>query len=301
MMPIIYTLTVGLGCRVYKQHLPAPGGLYISYPCREELDTIMANVPQHGTEVIVVTDGERIPDWVIRSEEWAFRSESSPFTRVRAFTCGRHFQFSLMLEPHRERLEDPLYLGWRHERIRGQEYDDFADAFVRAVRHRFPGVLLQWEDFSKTNAPKLLERYQNQICTFVDDIRDWSGDAAGMFAAMRLIGERLRDQRPVILGAGGIGLSGISDQIVTAMVSEGAGEEEARRTIWQIDSQGLVHNGRDNPEPSQRYARPFDIRGPTGKLTSPANIGLKMSSEMFIRRFPIALHPGGSLHRGDCS
>ena len=262
MMPIIYTPTVGLGCQVYSHIFRRPRGLYISYPCREELDTIMANVPQHGTEVIVVTDGERI----LGLGDQGVGGMGIPVGKLSLYTlcAGIHPRTTLPIvldvgTNNRERLEDPLYLGWRHERIRGQEYDDFVDAFVRAVRHRFPGVLLQWEDFSKTNAPKLLDRYRDQLCTFNDDIQGTGAvTIAGMFAAMRLIGGRLRDQRVVILGAGA-SASGISDQIVTAMVSEGAGEEEARRAIWQIDSQGLVHNRRDNPEPlKQRYARPFE-------------------------------------------
>jgi len=272
MMPIIYTPTVGLGCQVYSHIFRRPRGLYISYPFREELDTIMANVPQHGTEVIVVTDGERI----LGLGDQGVGGMGIPVGKLSLYTlcAGIHPRTTLPIlldvgTNNRERLEDPLYLGWRHERIRGQEYDDFVDAFVRAVRHRFPGVLLQWEDFSKTNAPKLLERYRDQICTFNDDIQGTGAvTLAGMFAAMRLIGERLRDQRLVILGAGA-SASGISDQIVTAMVSEGAGEEEARRTIWQIDSQGLVHNGRDNTEPlKQRYARPFENLA-DWKLTHP--------------------------------
>jgi malate dehydrogenase (oxaloacetate-decarboxylating) len=272
MMPIIYTPTVGLGCQVYSHIFRRPRGLYISYPCREELDTIMANVPQHGTEVIVVTDGERI----LGLGDQGVGGMGIPVGKLSLYTlcAGIHPRTTLPIvldvgTNNRERLEDPLYLGWRHERIRGQEYDDFVDAFVRAVRHRFPGVLLQWEDFSKTNAPKLLERYRDQLCTFTDDIQGTGAvTLAGMFAAMRLIGERLRDQRLVILGAGA-SASGISDQIVTAMVSEGAGEEEARRAIWQIDSQGLVHNGRDNPEPlKQRYARPFESLA-DWKLTHP--------------------------------
>ena len=272
MMPIIYTPTVGLGCQVYSHIFRRPRGLYISYTCREELDTIMANVPQHGTEVIVVTDGERI----LGLGDQGVGGMGIPVGKLSLYTlcAGLHPRTTLPIvldvgTNNRERLEDPLYLGWRHERIRGQEYDDFVDAFVRAVRHRFPGVLLQWEDFSKTNAPKLLERYRDQLCTFNDDIQGTGAvTLAGMFAAMRLIGERLRDQRLVILGAGA-SASGISDQIVTAMVSEGAGEEEARRAIWQIDSQGLVHNGRDNPEPlKQRYARPFESLA-DWKLTHP--------------------------------
>ena len=157
---------------------------------------------------------------------------------------------------NQELLVDPLYLGWRHERVRGQEYDDFIEAFVQAVINKFPNVLLQWEDFAKNNASRLLERYRDRLCTFNDDIQGTGAvTLAGLLAAMNVAGSKISNQRIVVLGAGS-SATGISDQIVSAMISEGLTEKDARSAIWLVDSQGLVHTGRTGLEPfKQKYAQ----------------------------------------------
>jgi malate dehydrogenase (oxaloacetate-decarboxylating) len=157
---------------------------------------------------------------------------------------------------NKELLADPLYLGWRHERVRGQDYDDFIEAFVQAVMAAFPNVLLQWEDFSKNNATRLLERYHDRLCTFNDDIQGTGAvTLAGFLAAMKVIGSKISKQQIVMLGAGS-SATGISDQIVSAMMSEGLTREEARSSIWLVDSHGLVHSGRLGLEPmKQRFAQ----------------------------------------------
>jgi malate dehydrogenase (oxaloacetate-decarboxylating) len=156
-------------------------------------------------------------------------------------------------------LADPLYLGWRHHRIERAEYDAFVEAFVAAVIRRYPRALLQWEDFSKNNAARLLARYRDRLCTFNDDIQGTGAvTLAGLVSAMPIVGQRLRDQRIAILGAGSSAI-GISDQLVAGMVSEGATREEARAAIWLIDSEGLVQDGRTNLSPAkQTYAQKAD-------------------------------------------
>jgi malate dehydrogenase (oxaloacetate-decarboxylating) len=163
---------------------------------------------------------------------------------------------------NRELLDDPLYLGWRHPRVRGQEYDDFIEAFVAAVRQKFPRVLLQWEDFSKHNAARLLERYRDRLCTFNDDIQGTGAvTVAGLLAAMKLLDSKLCEQRIVILGAGSSAI-GISDQIVAAMLQEGYSEHDAKEKLWLVDSKGLVHTGRTDLEDSKRrYAQPTERMG----------------------------------------
>jgi malate dehydrogenase (oxaloacetate-decarboxylating) len=158
---------------------------------------------------------------------------------------------------NRELLDDPLYLGWRHARVRGREYDDFIETFVEAVKEKFPGVLLQWEDFSKQNAARLLERYRDRLCTFNDDIQGTGAvTVAGLLAAMKVVGSRLGKQRIVILGAGSSAI-GICDQIVAAMIHEGYTTHDARQMLWLVDSKGLVHDGRSDLETSKKkYARP---------------------------------------------
>jgi malate dehydrogenase (oxaloacetate-decarboxylating) len=153
-------------------------------------------------------------------------------------------------------LRDPLYLGWRHQRVRGQEYDDFIEAFVQAVIDKFPNVLLQWEDFSKNNAARLLERYRDRLCTFNDDIQGTGAvTLAGLLAAVDVVGSRISNQQIVMLGAGS-SATGISDQLVSAMMSEGLTKHEAKTRIWLVDSRGLVHTGRFGLEPfKQKYAQ----------------------------------------------
>jgi malate dehydrogenase (oxaloacetate-decarboxylating) len=262
MMPIIYTPTVGLGCQVYSHIFRRPRGLYISYPHRREIETILDNSPLQEVAVIVVTDGERI----LGLGDQGVGGMGIPVGKLSLYTlcAGIHPRTTLPIvldvgTNNPERLADPLYLGWRHERIRGRAYDEFVEAFVAAVIQKFPRVLLQWEDFSKEHAPMLLERYRDRLCSFNDDIQGTGAvTLAGLLAATQLLGQRLSDQRVVILGAGA-SANGISDQLVVAMQQEGMDEEQARRSIWQVDRQGLVHTGRERLEPSKRrYAQPVE-------------------------------------------
>ncbi len=261
MMPIIYTPTVGVGCQKYSHMFRRPRGLYISYPYRNEIATLLENSPVKNVKVIVVTDGERI----LGLGDLGVGGMGIPVGKLSLYSlcAGIHPATTLPIlldvgTDNKELLADPLYLGWRHERIRGAAYGTFVEAFVTAVMNKFPGVLLQWEDFSKQNAPRLLERYRNRLCTFNDDIQGTGAvTLAGLLVAMRLKQEKLRNQRIIILGAGS-SASGISAQIVTAMKSEGASEEEAKRAIWLVDSQGLVHSGRADLEPfKEKFAQPL--------------------------------------------
>jgi malate dehydrogenase (oxaloacetate-decarboxylating) len=262
MMPIIYTPTVGEGCRQYSHVFRRPRGVYVSYPYREEIPTLLNSAPNEQVEVIVVTDGERI----LGLGDLGVGGMGIPVGKLSLYTlcAGIHPATTLPIvldvgTNNRELLDDPLYLGWRHERIRGQEYDDFIEAFVQAVMQKYPNVLLQWEDFSKYNAPRILERYRDRLCTFNDDIQGTGAvTAAGLMAAAQVLNTRLSDHRIVILGAGSSAI-GISDQIVAAMQAEGVAAAEARKSIWLIDSKGLVHDGRGSEEPlKMKYAQPIE-------------------------------------------
>jgi malate dehydrogenase (oxaloacetate-decarboxylating) len=262
MMPVIYTPTVGAGCQRYSHVFRRPRGLYISYPHRAEIGRVLENAPTRDVEVIVVTDGERI----LGLGDLGVGGMGIPVGKLSLYTlcAGIHPATTLPIlldagTDNRELLNDPLYLGWRHERVRGREYDEFVEAFVTAVAEKFPRVLLQWEDFSKGNATRLLERYRERLCTFNDDIQGTGAvTLAGLLAAMRVRGERLRDQRVAFLGAGS-SATGISDQIVAAMVEEGASIEEARASVWLVDSGGLVHDRRAGLETfKQKYAQPLE-------------------------------------------
>ena len=262
MMPIIYTPEVGEGCRRYSHVFRRPRGLYISYPNRNEIRSILDNSPTQDVSVIVVTDGERI----LGLGDLGVGGMGIPIGKLSLYSlcAGIHPAATLpiMLDAgtdNRELLADPLYLGWRNERVRGPQYDDFIDAFVEAVKGKFPHVLLQWEDFSKHNAARLLERYRDSLCTFNDDIQGTGAvTLAGLLAAMKLLKAELGEQRIVILGAGSSAI-GISDQIVAALCSASYSESAARRSLWLVDSKGLVHTGRKDLEASkQRYAQPIE-------------------------------------------
>ena len=262
MMPIVYTPTVGEGCRYYSHIYRRPRGLYLSYQHRDEIDAILANAPAHQPAVIVVTDGERI----LGLGDLGVGGMGIPVGKLALYTlcAGIHPATTLPIvldvgTNNDELLRDPLYLGWRHPRIAGAEYDAFIDTFVRAVMRRFPRVLLQWEDFAKSNAARLLERYRDTLCTFNDDIQGTGAvTLAGVLAAKQAAGAALKNQRVVILGAGSSAI-GISDQLVTAMVHEGATEAGARAAIWLIDSRGLVHAGRTGLDAGkERYAHPWE-------------------------------------------
>ena len=153
-------------------------------------------------------------------------------------------------------LNDPLYLGWRHERVRGEAYDNFIEAFVQAVMRRFPDVLLQWEDFALANARTLLDRYRDRLCTLNDDIQGTGAvTLAGVLAALSVTGSPLADQRVVILGAGSAA-TGIAEQLVSALVGESHDLADARSAIWLLDTGGLVHTGRPIKEPGRKpYAQ----------------------------------------------
>ncbi|CAA9561156.1 MAG: NAD-dependent malic enzyme, partial [uncultured Thermomicrobiales bacterium] len=176
---------------------------------------------------------------------------------------------------NQELLTDPLYLGWRHPRVRGAEYDAFIDEFVAGVRRHFPRAVLQWEDFASANAARLLARYRNDLCTFNDDIQGTGAVAlAGLLAAVNVAGTTLAEQRIVFLGAGQAA-TGIAEQLVAAMIREGLGEEEARATIWMVDIGGLLHAGRaDLGQAAPLWVQPRE-RVAGWELTQPGHIRLE--------------------------
>jgi malate dehydrogenase (oxaloacetate-decarboxylating) len=263
MMPIIYTPTVGEGCRQYSHVFRRPRGLYIAYPHRNEIPAILDNALSGKTEVIVVTDGARI----LGLGDLGVGGMGIPIGKLSLYSVCAAIHpattLPIMLDvgtDTSELLADPLYLGWRHPRVRGQDYDNFIEAFVAAIKLKFPRVLLQWEDFSKHNAGRLLERYRDRLCTFNDDIQGTGAvTVAGLLAAMKLLHSELGQQRILILGAGSSAM-GICDQIVSAMVQDGYSEREAKQQLWLVDSKGLVHDGRKDLErPKQKYAQPVRL------------------------------------------
>ena len=256
MMPIIYTPVVGEACQLFHHIYRQPRGLFISYPERDKMDAILATIAEtRDISVIVVTDGERI----LGLGDQGSGGLGIPIGKLSLYTaCGGIAPgqtLPIILDVgtnNQERLDDPEYLGWRHARITGKEYDEFVDHFVQGIKRHFPQVLLQFEDFAQQHAYPLLERYRDQLCTFNDDIQGTAAVAvAAVLAATRVANAPLKDQRIAVLGAGSAGC-GISEQIVQAMVHQGLSEEEARSRFYLVDRNGLLDDSMTELLPFQR-------------------------------------------------
>lgn len=243
-LPIIYTPVVGQACQRFSDLYRRPRGLFIAYPERARMDAMLANF-RRNIEVIVVTDGERVlglGDQGIGgmgicigklSLYSAVGGVMPNLTLPITLDCGTNNQ---------ELLDDPNYLGWRHPRISDEQYYEFVDMFIQALKRRWPNVLLQFEDFAINHATPLLEKYRDDLCSFNDDIQGTAAVAAGtLLAAAQSIGKSITDMRIAFLGAGSSGC-GIAEQIIRLMVNRGLSQEEARGRFYMVDRDGLLHN-----------------------------------------------------------
>ncbi len=248
MMPLVYTPVVGLACQQFSHIYRRPRGVFVSYPNRRTMDDIFSHVEQ-DIDVIVVTDGERI----LGLGDQGAGGMGIPIGKLSLYSlCGgihpaRTLPVLLDLGTNNaDRINDPRYIGWRHERIKGNQYDDFIEMFVEAVMRRFPNVLLQWEDFASVDAERILNKYRDRLCTFNDDIQGTAAVTSGtVWAAIEAVGGKLADQRFVMLGAGSAGV-GITEQLVRAIMATGLSEEETRSKFYVIDVEGLLHDGRQD-------------------------------------------------------
>ena len=246
LLPIVYTPTVGAGCQQFSRLYRKPRGLFLSIPHKDRIDRILAQPRFDAVEAIVVTDGERI----LGLGDQGAGGMGIPIGKLALYTaCGGLHPAStlpILLDvgtDNADCLNDPLYVGWRHERVRGQEYDDFIEAFVAAVARRWPRVLLQWEDFAKSNATRLLERYRDRLCTFNDDVQGTAAVATGtLLAAINVTGVPLTEQRVAVLGAGSAGC-GIAGLIGAAMRDAGLPDSEASARFFMVDRDGLLVDG----------------------------------------------------------
>ncbi len=243
MMPLVYTPTVGEGCQRFSEIWRKPRGLFLSYPNQHRIREILAHHRYDTIRAIVVSDGERI----LGLGDQGAGGMGIPIGKLALYTACAGIQPQVCLPvlldvgtDNLERLEDPVYVGWRHHRVRGAEYDDFVEAFISAVIERWPHVLLQWEDIAGSNAGRLLERYRDRLCTFNDDIQGTAAVAAGtLLAAINVTGTPLTEQSLALLGAGSAGL-GIASLLLTAMKNAGLSEAEARRRFYAVDKDGLL-------------------------------------------------------------
>src|SRR6202789_4042515 len=227
-MPLVYTPTVGEGCQRFSEIWRKPRGLFLSYPNKDRMREILAHPRYDQVRVIVVSDGERI----LGLGDQGAGGMGIPIGKLALYTAlaGIHPLQCLPVlldvgTDNADRIASPLYIGWRHERVRGAEYDKFVDAFVRVVRKRWPHVLLQWEDFAGSNAARLLERYRDTLPSFNDDIQGTAAVAvATLLAAVNMTGVSFTEQRFVVYGFGSAGL-GITKLLCQALVSEGLSGE----------------------------------------------------------------------------
>jgi malate dehydrogenase (oxaloacetate-decarboxylating) len=275
MLPLVYTPTVGEGCQRFSEIWRKPRGLFLSYPNKDRIDQILKHTRYEDVKCIVVSDGERI----LGLGDQGAGGMGIPIGKMALYTAlgGIHPENCLPIlldvgTDNEDRLNDPIYIGWRHHRVRGEEYDAFVDAFVNSVKKRWPHVLLQWEDFAGSNAARFLARYRDQLCTFNDDIQGTAAVAAAtLISAINVSGIPLEQQTIVMLGFGSAGI-GITNLLAQFMQDKGLTEQEARNRFFAVDLYGLVTENGKGVRPEQLpYARKEQEvqswRQPNGEIT----------------------------------
>ncbi len=259
MLPLVYTPTVGEGCQRFSEIWRKPRGLFISYPNKDRIDQILNHPRYDDVKCIVFSDGERI----LGLGDQGAGGMGIAIGKMALYTAlgGIHPERCLPIlldvgTNNEDRLEDPLYIGWRNHRVRGEAYDSFVDSFVQSVKKRWPHVLLQWEDFAGSNAARFLARYRDQLCTFNDDIQGTAAvTSATLISAINVTGVALERQKIVVVGFGSAGI-GITNLLAQFMQDRGVSEQDARSRFYGIDRDGLVTEKSKDLRPEQMaYAR----------------------------------------------
>ncbi len=262
MIPIIYTPTVGDACKRFSEIYRKPRGLFIAYPERDFVDDILANASRDAVDAIVVTDSEAI----LGIGDQGVGGMGIPIGKLALYTAlggvdpNRCLPVLLDVGTNNQALlDDPLYIGWSNERIRGDEYDGFVEQVMTGIQKRWPNALVQFEDFGSANAGRLLERYRNEVCCFNDDIQGTAAVTMGtVLAACSKSNRSFRDSTVTIAGAGSAGC-GIAEQLLSGMIAEGLDEDEARGRFYLVDRDGLVREGLESLTTRQApFARKAD-------------------------------------------
>jgi malic enzyme len=263
-LPIVYTPTVGRACQEFSHIIRRTRGLWITPTDVDRIPDLLRHSPYDDVRLIVVTDNERI----LGLGDQGAGGMAIPIGKLALYTAASGIHPALTLPVSLDvgtdnpfLLADPLYLGYRRPRLRGAAYDELVEAFVQGVAATWPGCVIQWEDFKQHNALRILDRYRDRVCSFNDDIQGTAAVVlAGLIAAMRLLWERLVDQRIVIAGAGAAGI-GIARLLRLALRAEGATPEAAGDAIAVVDSRGLVHDARRDLDDDKR-----EVARPVGRL-----------------------------------
>ena len=248
MLPVIYTPTVGEACQLFSQIYRNKRGVFLTYEDRDYVEDVLRNATKPNVKVVVITDSERI----LGLGDQGIGGMGIPIGKLALYSaCGGispAYTMPITLDTgtdNEDLLNDPMYMGKRHRRVRGKEYDDFVDHCLQQIARRWPDAIIQFEDFAQVNATPLLARYRHQLRCFNDDIQGTACVTVGtLLAACRAMGQGLKGQRVVFAGAGSAGC-GIAEQIVMHMVDEGMDQSAAYDAIYLTNSTGLVHTESD--------------------------------------------------------
>jgi len=301
LLPIVYTPTVGEGCQRFSEIWRRPRGLFISYTHKDHIEQILADPRFDEVRCIVVSDGERI----LGLGDQGAGGMGIPIGKMALYTAlggiPPEHCLPILLDvgtDNEAHLNDPIYIGWPHKRVRGPQYDEFIEEFVTAVKRRWPNILLQWEDFAGVNAAILLRRYRDQICTFNDDIQGTAAITTGtLLAAVRATGLPLKEQTIAMFGSGSAGI-GIGDLLIAAMKEGGLNEEQARRRIYCFNRYGLLVEGCEGIRPGQEplLRKRADVAG--WKLVSSASGPCAISLLDVVRNAGVTVLVGVSAQTG---
>ena len=261
MLPIVYTPTIGQAIEEYSHWYHRPRGIYLSIDDPDNIETALSNYG-HGpddVDLIVVTDSEGI----LGIGDQGVGGVAITVGKLSVYTAAAGINpmrvLPVVLDVGTDNLDllnQEGYLGVRHARVRGPQYDEFVDRFVRTARGMFQHAMIHWEDFGAANAHRLLQKYRGEICTFNDDIQGTAAVVvAAVLSAVARTGGRLADQRIVVHGAGSAGV-GIADLLVDAMVAQGVPRKDALASFWGLGSRGLLREGARMRDFQQPYARP---------------------------------------------